>query len=120
MKYKKFDYKNYKDCYFIVSNYRNGFQPIAITIENKKVGIITTATVNMPGYCYSYEDATIKNYSENAGMTKFLKRLGIIKEIYSRRKAHPEASKSETIDFCEINIEKLKEYSKEFSCKWQF
>lgn len=118
MKYKKFVYKNYKDCYFIVNNYRNGFQTIAITIENKKVGDITAVTVNMPGYCYSKDDATIKNYSENAGMTKFLKKLGIVKEVYSRRKAHSEASKSETIDFCEIDIEKLKEYSKEFNYTW--
>ena len=65
------------------------------------------------------DTATIKNYSENSGMTKFLQKLGVIEEVYSRRKSHPLALDSETIDFCQIDIEKLKEYSKEFNYEWK-
>ena len=91
-----------------------------IEISNKDEGEITVATVNMADYFYSPETATIKNYSENGGMTKFLKKLGIVEEIYTSRKANAFAGKNETIDFCQINIEELKKYSKNFDYKYTF
>lgn len=66
------------------------------------------------------DTATIKNYSENSGMTKFLQKLGIIEEIYTSQKCHPGATDSETIDYCQINVEKLREYSKKFNYEWKF
>ena len=115
MKYKTFNYKKYKNCYFEVGNYFYNSQSMFIEIKNKKEGNIATATVNMPGYLYLPDTATIKNYSENSGMTKFLQKLGIIENIYTRKRCNPFASEGETIDFCEINIKRLKEYSKEFN-----
>lgn len=119
MKYKKFNYKKYKDCYFEVGNYFYNSQSMFIQIKNKEYGELYTATVNMPDYLYMPDTATIKNYSENSGMTEFLQELGVIEEIYTRRKSHPRALDSETIDFCQIDIEKLKEYSKEFNYEWK-
>lgn len=118
MECKKFNYKNYKDCYFEVGNYLNNSQSMFIQIKNKENGDLYTATVNMPDYMYLPDTATIKNYSENSGMTKFLQKLGIVEETYTRRKCHPLAAESETIDFCQINVEKLKEYSKKFKYEW--
>lgn len=120
MKYKKFNYKKYKECYFEVGNYFHNFQSMSIQIKNKEYGQVCTVTINMPGYLYMPDTATIKNYSENSGMTKFLQKLGIIEEVYNKRKCHPQASNSETIDFCQIDIERLKEYSKKFDYEWKF
>lgn len=119
MKCKKFDYKNYKNCYFEVGNYAYNSQSMFIQIKNEDEGDITTASVNMPDYLYMPETVTIKNYSENSGMTKFLKKLGILEEIYTKRKCHPLAADTETIDYCQVNIEKLKEYSKTFNYEWK-
>lgn len=118
MKYKTFNYKKYENCYFEVGNYLYNFQSMYIKIKNER-GCEIVATVNMPDYLYMPDTATIKNYSENSGMTKFLQKLGIIEEIYTRKKCHPMAAISETIDYCEINIEKLKEYSREFKYEWK-
>lgn len=120
MKYKNFKYKEYKKCYFEVGTYFYNHSAMSIEIKSEDGEDIATATVNMPDYMYYPGTATIKNYSENAGMTKFLKKLGIIEEIYSSRKCNIYAtSNNETIDFCSINIEKLKEYSKEFDYEYQ-
>lgn len=119
MKYKTFKYKKYNDCWFEVGNYYYNPKAMFIQINNKDEGNITTATVNMPDYFYMPDTATIKNYSENSGMTNFLLELGIIEEVYSKRQSHPRAELTETIDFCAINIEKLKEYSKSFEYKWE-
>jgi len=118
MEYKKFNYKKYKNCWFNVGRYVGMFGPMFIEIENEKEGPICVATVNMPGYCYDVCETTIKNYSENSGMTKFLQKMGIIKEIYGRSKCNPMAGVKETIDYCLINIEKLKEYSKNFDYEY--
>jgi hypothetical protein len=90
-----------------------------IQIKNEEYGLLYDATVNMPDYMYFPDTATIKNYSDNSGMTKWLQKLGIIEEIYTRKKCNPMASKEETIDYCQINIKKLKEYSKEFNYEWK-
>jgi hypothetical protein len=119
MDYKKFNYKKYKDCYFEVGNYLYNSQSMFIQIKNKEYGDLYTATVNMPDYMYLPDTATIKNYSENSGMTKLLQKLGIVEEIYTRKKCNSMASEKETIDYCQINIEKLKEYSKEFNYEWK-
>lgn len=119
MKYKTFKYKKYKNCYFEVGNYAYNRQSMYIQIKNDVEGDIATATVNMSNYMYYPETATIKNYGENTGMTKFLQKLGIIEEIYTRKKCNPFATESETIDYCEINIDKLKIYSKQFEYEWK-
>lgn len=119
MECKKFNYKNYENCYFEVGNYVYNSQSMFIQIKNNDEGDITTVTVNMPEYLYLPDTATIKNYSYNCGITKFLKKLGIIEEIYTKAKCHPLAAENETIDFCQINVEKLKEYSKEFNYEWK-
>ena len=118
MEYKKFSYKNYLDCYFEVGNYMYNPDSMFINIKNSEDGDITTATVNMMDYFYLPNTATIKNYSENGGITKFLQKLGVVEEIYTRKKCNEWASENETIDYCEINLDKLKEYSKEFNYKW--
>jgi hypothetical protein len=118
MKCKTFKYKNYGDCYFNVGSYLNNNQSMAISMESIDGEMITMVTVNRVDYLYGPDTATIKNYSENAGITKFLKKLGVIEEVYTRAKCNPDASKSETIDYCLMNIEKLKEYTNSFNYEW--
>ena len=120
MKCKKFKYKDYKNCTFYVGNYINNHKSMAIEIIGEDKELICCCTVNMAEYLYFNGTATIKNYSENAGMTKFLSELGIINTIYSKRQCNPYAGKDETIDFCEINVSKLKEYSSEFNYEYDF
>lgn len=118
MNCKTFNYKNYGDCYFNVGNYLYNKQSMAINIISLNGENIATATVNMNDYMYAPNTATIKNYSENSGMTEFLKKLGIIDEVYSKAHCNPHALKSETIDYCLININKLKEYTNKFNYEW--
>jgi len=118
MDYKTFKYKNYGYCYFNVGNYVYNKQSMAISIMSIEEENITIATVNMTDYLYEPNTATIKNYSENSGMTDFLKKLGIIEEVYSKVKCHPFASENETIDYCLINMDKLKEYTKNFEYEY--
>lgn len=120
MNCKTFKYKDYRDCYFEVGNYAYNKQSMYIQIINKLDGEIITATVNMPDYFYSPNTASIKNYSENSGMTEFLQKLGIIEIIYTRNKVNPYASEGETIDFCAINVDKLKEYANKFEYEFGF
>lgn len=118
MNCKTFKYKKYGDCYFNVGNYMYNKQSMAISIISKDGENITVATVNMSDYLYEPDTATIKNYAENAGMTKLLEKLGVIEEVYSKVQCHPKALKSETIDYCLINIDKLKEYTNKFNYEW--
>lgn len=118
MKCKTFKYKNYGDCYFNVSNYLYNKQSMAISMESTDGEPITTVTVNMTDYLYEPDTATIKNYSENSGLTKFLEKLGVIEEVYTNAKCNPYASENETIDYCLMNIEKLKEYTNTFNYEW--
>lgn len=120
MKHKTFKYKNYEGCYFFVSTYLYNHQAMAISIitENNEDEIIVT--VNMKDYLYYPNVATIKNYSENSGMTTFLKELGIIKEIFASYKCNPYACEGETIDYCLIDMDKLKEYTKDFEYEYEF
>lgn len=118
MKCKTFKYKTYRNCYFYVSNYINNKQAMTISILGRDGEGIIVCTVNEPGYVYAPNTATIKNCSENAGMTNFLKKLGIIEEVYSKVQCNPYVSKSETIDYCLIDIDKLKEYTNKFDYEW--
>ncbi len=118
MNCKTFKYKNYGDCYFNVGNYVYNKQSMAISIITKDGESVTVCTVNMKDYLYEPDTATIKNYSENAGMTKFLEKLGVIEEVYSKAPCNPYASKNETIDYCLINIDRLKEYTDKFNYEW--
>lgn len=93
-------------------------QSMAISIISKDGENIAVATVNRNDWLYEPNTATIKNYSENAGMTKFLEKLGVIEEVYSKVQSNPYAPKSETIDYCLIDINKLKEYTNKFDYKW--
>lgn len=120
MQYKTFKYKDYGDCYFNVSNYLHNKQSMAITIKNVDGENITVVTVNMSDYMYEPDTATIKNYSENSGITKFLEKLGVIEDVYSRARCNPYASQDETIDYCLMNVSKLKEYTREFNYEWKF
>ena len=81
--------------------------------------LLLNFAVNMKEYMYFSETTTIKNNSENNGMTDFLLKLDVIKEDNSKVLAHQFAQRDETIDLCLIYIEKLKEYSKEYSYEWK-
>lgn len=118
MEFKKFNYKRNKNCYFEVGNYVYNHQSMYIRMMNNKGEEIYRCTTNISGWLYYPETATIKNYSENKGMTKFLEKLGIIDQIYSKRKCNPMAIESETIDYCQINVEALKKYSKVFDYEY--
>jgi len=120
MEHKTFNFKNYRSCSFAVGNYINNSACMAIQILDKNGEVLYTCTVNKPDYLYYPETASIKNYSENEGMTKFLLKLGIIEEIYSSVKCNLYANGKETIDFCLINVEKLKEYSSKYTYEWKF
>lgn len=119
MEYKTFNYKKYRKCYFEVGNYLHNLQSMFIQIKNDEDGAICMATVNMSDYLYYPYTATIKNYSENSGITEFLTKLGVIEEIYSSKRVNQFASEKETIDYCQIDEEKLKKYSKSFNYEWK-
>lgn len=119
MQCKTFEYKGKRECSFKVGNYLYNPQCMSIMIVNDIDEGETVCTVNMKNYMYFPETTTIKNYSENSGMTDFLLKLGIIEQVYSKVPAHQNAQKGETIDFCQINVEKLKEYSQEFKYEWK-
>ena len=77
---KKFTYKDYENCYFIVGNYVVDKNAMAISIENDE-GPIATCTVYDDYGMYSRHITTIRNYSENSHMTEFLKKLGVVVDI---------------------------------------
>lgn len=119
MSYKNVKYKKYGKCYFEVGNYLYNSEAMSIVLKSENGEFEQVCTVNMPDYMYSPNTASIKNYSGNSGMTKFLEKLGIIDIVYSCKKAHMYASNGETIDYCQIDVEKLKEYSKVFEYEWK-
>lgn len=111
---KKFKYKNYKNCYFIVSSYVKDENAMAIAIESDN-GPITVCTVYDELGLYCEGITTIKNYGENSNITNFLKKLGIVREILNSfpcNYSYPNSS--ETKDICLIDMDKLKQYSKEW------
>lgn len=120
MKCKTFNYKNYNNCTFCVNSYLYNKMAMAIQIIDENEETICTCSVYRNDYMYYPGSATIKNYSENSGMTKFLQKLGIIEQVYNKIQCNPYATKSETIDFCDINMKKLKEYSSQFNFEYDF
>lgn len=118
MKYKTFNYKNHNNCYFNVGSYNINKQAMLITIVNKDEKNIIV-TVNMDNYLYEPNIATIKNYDANKGMTEFLQQLGIIKDVLVKRLIPPNYSTDETVDYCIIDMNKLKEYTNQFNYKWE-
>ncbi len=115
---KTFTYKNYENCYFRVGSYAANNRAMAISIENLEDGPITTCTVyDIYGF-YDEDITTIKNYSENSHMTKFLKKLKVVDEVLSTRPCNSfvtdtlHTNNPQTIDTCLINTDILKEYSK--------
>lgn len=119
---KKFTYKNYINCYFNVGSYLADNKAMAISIESEKDGPIATCTVfNDIGF-YSENIVTIKNYSENSYMTKFLEKLGIVISILNRVICNPAVydtfftENPQTIDTCFIDTGILRQYCK----KWNY
>lgn len=119
---KTFKYKKYKKCFFIVSSYVADEDAMYIGIENETEGSIADCTVYYKDGIYIPGFITVKNYSENSNLTNFLKELKIITEICTRFPCNnfPETlatlngANPQSIDYCQIDIEKLKEYSKEW------
>lgn len=115
---KKFKYKNYENCYFIVGSYLADKKAMAISIQNDDEGPISTCTIYDNFGIYSENITTIKNYSENSHMTKFLQKLGVVIDILDRRACNDfvkdtlQGKNPQTIDTCIIDYNKLKEYTK--------
>lgn len=114
---KNFKIWDYKNCSFIVSHYLIEPSAIAIVIkDNDTSEIVTKCTIYDIFEEYRVGIATIKNYSENKEMTEFLKNLGIVTNIIERHKVNEMAEDTETIDVCNIDLKKLKEYA----CEWHY
>ena len=119
MKYKTFKYKDYKDCSFYVSNYATNPDSMSIKILGKNGKSICDCTTNKKDYFYEENTATIRNYNENYGMTRFLIKLGVVKQVITKSRFSIYAdSNNDSIDYCDIDIEILKKYSSEFDYKW--
>lgn len=109
---KYFKIWNYEDCSFTVSHYLADKKAIAIIIEDNITSeIVVKCTTYLENTKYEIGMATIKNYSENKGLTEILKGLGVVTEVFKSQKVNELAEDSETIDFCKINLKKLKEYA---------
>ena len=115
---KTFTYKDYENCYFRVGSYAADNKAMAISIENLEDGPIATCTVYDIYSAYSEHITTIKNYSENSHMTKFLKKIKVVDEVLFSRPCNSFVADTlytnnpQTIDTCLINTDILKEYSK--------
>ena len=115
---KSFPIWEYKNCSFIVSSYLS--EPIAIIFaikDNETSEIVAKCTTYDLFTNYEVGMATIKNYSENRGMTEFLKKLGVVTNIIESNKVNELAEETETIDVCNIDLEKLREYATEWHYK---
>ena len=119
MKYKTFKYKNYGNCSFHVCNYMANSDAMYIGILDKDGSLVSACTINEPNYSYLENTATIKNYTENTGMTNFLLKLGVIEQVLTKKYFRMfDTFSKDSIDFCEINIDTLKKYSSKFNYKY--
>lgn len=115
---KTFTYKDYKNCYFTVGCYAVDNNAMAISIENLEDGPIACCTVYNAFDIYDTNITTIKNYSENSHMTKFLQKLNIISAVLYSRPCNSFVADTlytnnpQTIDTCLINTDILREYTK--------
>ena len=112
---KTFNFKNYKNCYFNINSYAHNNLCMAISIENNKYGPLFTSTVYLERYFYEPGIICIKNYSENSGMLDLFKKLDLILRHLDSIKCNIYAADTETMELCQINLDKLKEYSKEWN-----
>lgn len=71
----KSKYASYPDCFFTTGHYENG--NLAVEVWSNEEGPITRVTVN-PDIKIPTTHIAIKDYSENLGMVKAMKELGII------------------------------------------
>lgn len=94
-------YGNYEDCDFQVKRYV-GTDNLCVEIWNPEDGCIIRATVNTE-HKLPDDRIAIKNYSENAGMVKWLYANDIIEE-------HPVQILD--INFVEIPVHRLTEFGK--------
>lgn len=119
---KTFEFEEYSKCNFFVSHYCFDEKAIAISIEDSTTSeLICKCTTYDIHRDYEVGIATIKNYTENVGMTEFLKKLGIVEEVIKSYILNEDVEdfgdipiKKETLDVCKINLEVLKSYSKEW------
>lgn len=70
-------YATYNDCQFMVGRYSNG--NLGIEIWSDTEGPVTKVTVN-PNVGITDDYISVKNWSENEGMDKFLINEGLIAE----------------------------------------
>lgn len=117
---KTFNYKGKNGCYFMVNSYLANKKAMAIQIFQNDERIIDCTVYDKMGM-YSENITTIKNYSENSHMTDFLVKLGIVEDILYRYICNNyvydslKTDNPQTNDCCLINIDLLKEYSKEWN-----
>ena len=116
MNFKTFKYKNYTNCTFFVDSYFNDTNAMYIAIQDEKGNTICNCTTYKSDFLYQKNTATIKNYMETSGMTKFLIKLGIVEQVITKSLFKIFAnSKNDSIDYCDINIDNLKKYSNNFN-----
>lgn len=119
---KTFRFKKYPKCNFWVSHYYFDDDAIAIVIVDSVTNdVICKCTTYDIHFNYNLGIATIKNYTENVGMTDFLKDLGVVEEViksYILNEGIEDfggiSIEKETIDVCKINIKLLKSYATEW------
>lgn len=112
---KTFNIWQYNNCAFEASHYIADSKAIAIRIvDNETSEAIVKCTTYIQNVEYKEGIATIKNYSENRGMTDFLKEMGIVTEVVESFKCNEDAEDTETIDVCKIDLKKLKEYARDW------
>lgn len=105
---KTFKYKKHKNCHFMVASYIGNPDAIYIEIRNKSCESITDCTTFIRYAMYEPKTTTIKNLE----LVKFLKELKIVTRIISKI---PYGNFSDSLYFCKINTDKLREYSKEWN-----
>ena len=110
-----FEFKKNSKCQFFVSHYISDDKAIAIIIKDSTTDeLICKCTTYDEFSEYEIGIATIKNYSENTGMTNFLRNLKIVEEVRDSYKINDMAEDTETVDICKINLERLKAYANEW------
>jgi hypothetical protein len=96
---KRFTYKDYENCFFVVNSYMNGNTEIEIYQYDGPVATVTVNIEKLPK-----NQAYIKDYSENSGMTKFLISLDLVEYIGYKTSGYV------IIPLVRLNLEKINEY----------
>lgn len=108
---KTFNYKDYKKCYFYVDSYKANPKAMYIEIDNKRYDSITDCTLYAPYTPFEPETAAIKTKE----LVNFLKELKVITKIIA---VLPYGNFSNELYLCKIDIDTLKEYTKEWHYKY--